>query len=1015
MDLLKQHQRGARREAGFWLMSLLFLISGATSLTYELVWIKRFTHIWGSSSLAMATVVACFLLGLGLGARFCGGLADQTRSPLRWYGLAEIAIGVLALLVPWELALLTRVAGSIEGSLPDLSAFRLALRFATTFLIVGPPSILMGGTLPLLIRQGTTRSLSDATGWLYGLNTFGAALGCYLAGFHIVPALGLFWANALTAGVNLAIGGGAIVLARRLPEREIAPTTDTVAEESAPAEGRGRLWLVLIASALTGCAALVLQMAWARQLAVTLGGSTYGYSATLFTVLVGIAVGGLLFHLFLRNSRHSEAAVAVIVALISAFAVIGQQRIAWLCDMVALNHDARATLIGNAWVCVLTSAVLELLPSIGAGLLFPLLVQLTRRGAGQVGEIVGSVYLWNTLGSIVGAGLTALLLFPLIGTAGAVALAIGLYIATVLLVCPPRAFARPAILWGSLAGSALCAGLVVGWPIPGTGPADPRLTNYGNYLYGYMSVERRLDTGEVKFFEEGVSSNVMVLEVGPNRTLRVNGKVDAGTSADMGTQLGLAYMPQAFHPAGKDVLVIGYGSGASVGASLQFPENRVVCCEIEPAIHRASQFFHKVNHAPEKSGRLEMVFDDGRAYMQRSDRQFDIIISEPSNPWIAGVGNLFTREFFQAARAHLRPGGVLSQWVQTYQFTVEEYAMILRTLLSVFPHCGVVTLVDGGDTIILASDRPLTFDEAAQSALAARLAKAPQSKKDLQAYFGSDDFRSILLRHFAADETGLEPLFAEAGPSVLNTDLNLRLEYNAPLRLFAPATDALRQKVMSLFTPESRVALAKSMNVPAETGFLEWSLGVHAFAQGQGDAALEHLRKAVEADPRLAGAWSDLAKGYLAAEKRGQALDALVKLLPLRPDDIELKIQTAALMANQGDPWRGVELYREALRLDPTSLSARINLAWILAVSPQEELRDPVEALKLAQEACEMSDYKDGFCLDVLSGALAANGEFARAAHMANMAMEMLAVEGRPKDLRQRIAAYSEQARATGK
>lgn len=976
----------------FWLMSLLFILSGATGLTYELIWIKRFAHVWGSSSLAMATVVACFLLGLGVGAQLFGRIADRLASPLRWYGFAELAIGLLALSVPFQLALLARVGGSLEAALPDQDAARVVLRFVLTLLIIGPASLLMGGTLPLLIRQGTAHSLSDATGWLYGVNTLGAALGCYLAGFHLLPAMGLLWTNNAAAALNLAIGAVALVLAREITPAARSQVTQTQ-QRSKPTGPVSRQFVVLVAAALTGCAALVLQMTWARQLALALGGSTYAYSATLFTVLIGIAVGGLLYHLALRRVERLETAVALIAFVVVASTVAGQQRLPWLCEQVGQNSPMRADLLGNAVVCVLASMVLQLIPSIGAGLLFPLLVQLTRQSAAHVGRVVGNVYLWNTAGSIVGASLTALVLFPAVGTAGAVTIAVGLYLTAVLFIWIRAETPLRGLAWGGLIGTVVCLALSADWPVDFGSRPDPRLTHSGMYLYGYSPAEKRLNRGEISLFAEGRSANVLVLNTRGMHSLSVNGKVDASESLDVQTQLGLAYVPRAFQPAAKDVLVIGYGSGATAGASLLFSETNVVCCEIEPAVYQASSLFNAINHAPEKSPRLEMVFDDGRSYLQRSGRKFDLIISEPSNPWMAGVGNLFTREFFESARSHLRPGGVLAQWVQMYAFSHDEYALILRTLRSVFPHSGLVILANGADSILLASDSPLVFDEQTQQQLTAHLAQLPAVEADLKRNFGSADFRSILLRHFIADETGLDRYLQASGPGPINTDLNLRLEFMAPRSLYMPSPTDDTARIAMLRTTESIKQLADQMGVDHDSGILLWALATSELAANRTTDAIELLNQAIETDPTLSGAYYDLAKLYASANEKQKAIELMQRLLPMQPDDAELRISLAALLTEQ-NPREAIHLYREALRISPQLLMARLSLAWLLATAADDELRDGVEATQLAEAACQQTHYLNGHCLDVLGAALAAQGDYSRAAHITIQAIERLQAEG---------------------
>ncbi len=188
----------------FWLASLLFFVSGGTGLAYQVVWFKRFSHVWGSSSLAFASVGGSFLFGLGLGAYLIGRRADRLLQPLRWYGICELAIGLLALIIPYEIAALLDASVSLYNSIPEEPLVRFLVQFGITLLVIGPPCVLMGGTLPLLIRQLTARdgSLDQATAWLYAINTFGAAAGCYLTGFHLLPAFQLLWTNNLAAGIT---------------------------------------------------------------------------------------------------------------------------------------------------------------------------------------------------------------------------------------------------------------------------------------------------------------------------------------------------------------------------------------------------------------------------------------------------------------------------------------------------------------------------------------------------------------------------------------------------------------------------------------------------------------------------------------------------------------------------------------------------------------------------------------------------------------------------------------------
>lgn len=759
--------------------SALFFLSGAAGLAYQIIWFKRFTHIWGSSTLAMSAVVASFLAGLGLGAHYFGRRAERTASPLRLYGFCEAAVGVLALLVPYEASLLLEVASKLYPALAGKPALHAAVEFALTFAAIGPPTFFMGATLPLFVRQFPGR-----TGWLYGINTIGAAVGCYLTGFHLLPAFGLSATNDAMACLNLAVALAAIGLAKKLATEPAPP----------PVEGPPPEKLFFIVAGLTGAASLILEMVWARELAVMLGSSTYAFTATLFVVLAGIGIGSTLLYRLMK-----EAADVVLLLMVGAIA--GQAVLLELTYMTGLCGALRASHAFNAVFCVGVGAVVQFIPALAMGALFPLIVDRTRRGAADV----GAVYAWNTVGTIVGASTTALWIVPAFGSVGAVKLALGIYGLVLFMLVPVKPLTRLVPRLALLA-------VVLGAGFAGVRPADPMALNAGMHHYGYRPVEELRHHWKMLYLKEGASCNVMVVEEGEYRGLYINGKVDASSRGDMETQLGLAYFPRFLHPSAKNVLVIGFGSGTTAGASLLFPGTHVTCCEIEPGVYEASENFKEINHTPGASPNFTLVLEDGRRHVQGSRDTYDLIISEPSNPWIAGVGNLFTKEFYEAAQRRLNAGGIFAQWIQTYNMAPGDYAIIVRTMLSVFPHAVLVLkLEENGDTILMASDRPLTADRATVEAAQALVDASSEVRPDLSRHFGTTDVGAMFLSHLMLNEEGLARfvveenqklgpgtclkenidakkafrLLIEEGGVTLNTDVNLRLEFDAPKRLFA--------------------------------------------------------------------------------------------------------------------------------------------------------------------------------------------------------------------------------------
>jgi spermidine synthase len=894
--------------SGLRAASVLFFLSGATALVYEVIWFKRFAHVLGSSSLAIAVVVASFLGGLALGAFLAGRLADRVRRPLLWYGVAEIAIAVLVLVVPHETAWLRRWDASLYPLLGQTPLFYAAIQALLVFLVLGPPTALMGATLPLLVRR------FDRVGWLYGINTAGAACGCYVAAFHLLPAAGLAGANLATACVNLAVGAVAILVARSLPA--LTPRDEAVA----PAPRA-----ILLAAALAGCAALILQIVWNRQLALMLGGSVYAFAAVLFMVLLGIGCGGILFQL--RAPRR----LGWVILLLLVTTVLGKLAVEPLTRLVGEVRRLRLHAGFNVLVCLTAGGVLQFLPSLLMGVLFPALVV---RARGRV----GGVYAANTVGAVAGVlGATALLV-PAWGTAGALACALGLYL-LVLLAVEPR---TPPVL----------AGLVL--LLPAAWPGDPRVTDVGMFLHGPQTAEGGY---RLVFFQEGGRHNVLVRESPTGaRTLHVNGKPDASSAADMSTQLGLAYFPRFLRPAGADVLVIGFGSGTTAGASLRFPGTHVTCCEIEPEVYRAGRHFADVNHRPQDSPRFRIVLNDGRHHLQGDAKRYDLIISEPSNPWLAGMSNLFTQEFYRTVRSRLKPRGLLAQWVQTYALSPAEYALVARTVASVFAHVALVRVADG-DTILVAADEPLlpgAGEIAAAQTLAAHCAD------DLERYFAGRDVRALLLEHVVLVDTGLHELIGPAAVGGVNTDQNLRLEFEAPRRLFrrdggaeverwllgavdgawqrqaldrwgtAPPQLAGVRRLVELLLARGRVPAARSLTAavleraPDAAWFRATRLVHRRFAN------TFVFRKELTALARLAVAEALRVGVELAeADDHLRAVEVFRVLARLHPDSAEIWARLAVSERAAGDRGSADEALARAVELDPFNALVRsVRAQW---------------------------------------------------------------------------------------
>jgi spermidine synthase len=782
-------------------VSILFFVSGMTGLSYEVIWFKQFSHVWGSSTLAMGSVVGSFLFGLGLGGYLCGRIADRVRRPVFWYGLFEIGVGLLATVIPWGTDLVWRFSAQYYAALRESFVAYALVRCATTLLVIGPACLLMGGTLPLLVRQFAPRAgLGRAAGWLYGVNTLGAAAGCYFIGFHLLPELGLFWTNVSTAMANLVVGFVAVAWSGRVADDAGLATksipAETIAGDVAGGGKRqvsrpaGAVTAAYVIAGMTGGAALVLQTVWSRQLTLVLGSSTYAFTAVLFVVLGGIGMGSLLYRaLFGKGARDAGTAAGMVVVLILS-TIGGMRLLPFVAQFVGTAVLLRGNFVLNALVCVGASIVLEFVPAVAMGVLLPFLVELAGRSASAAGRVVGNVYACNTVGTLFGAVATSVWFVPAWGTRAAAAGGLAAYVVAGLLLAGSAGRSR-----GAFAALAVAA-LSVVWFF--RVPENPLDTNMGMFMYGYNRKDQI--ESEVLFFKEGAATNVLVTRMRGETGLRVNGKIDGSAGAgDMPMQLGLAYLPRFLNPHARNVLVIGFGTGTTSGTSGLFPRTHVTCCEIEPEVVKAAAFFASVNHSPHRwtCPRFTVVYDDARAYVQGTNEKYDLILSAPSNPWIAGVSNLFTAEFYGIAARKLTAGGIFAQWIQSYSLTPDDYAMVVRTVCDVFPHQRLIR-VTRGDTILVGSNEPLDRDATIVRDAQRLVDASPAMQSDLTTYFQTSDVAAILLTRVLLDEAGLQRLLDADGSKHRNSDGNLQLEFRAARHLYAVGGDRLtRQSVMS--------------------------------------------------------------------------------------------------------------------------------------------------------------------------------------------------------------------------
>ncbi len=891
-------------------MLLCFFLSGAAGLVYQVAWGKALGLVFGNTVYAIATVLAVFMGGLATGSTVLGRWSERQANAVALYGWIELGVaatGALSLLglagVRW---LYVGSYPLVEGWMPAL----VALRFVGAAVVLAAPTFLMGGTLPILVR-GVTRSseeLGARIGRLYWVNTAGAVAGTLSAGFWLLPELGLRRTVAVAVGLNVVAGVVALWAGRhaasgaKAPDQEdeysaglkprpaeppSAPSvvTDGAREGVAPENLRSQIsdsrerWL-LGAFAVVGATAFVYEVAWTRLLATHLGSSTYAFTVMLAVFLAGIVLGSAAFEQWQKRWRVTLGAFAATQTLTAAAALsflYFHQYFPALLPAVLQRRGQTFEGLLTAQFLISTAAMLP--AAVVFGFNFPVVTTLLagrERGTGRYAAAVGRAYAANTVGAIAGAVAAGFWLVPLVGAYRLVAVAATVNVLLALLLLRWQQ-ARQTAAWlvqGAVLGGCVLAAMGAFY--------NRALANYSTVLYwglndANLTVAEAAATTDPVFVEDGLNATISVTYAEGYVALRTNGKVDASTR-DTVTQLLLGHLGTVFHAAPKRVLVIGFGSGMTVSAVARYPEvERIDCVEIEPAVIRASAYLRSLHRGAVDDPRLRVILDDARNYLLTTRESYDLIISEPSNPWIAGVAALFTDEFYRAARSRLRPGGMFVQWVQAYSLYPDDFQMILATFA---PHFAKASLwrAATSDYLLLG----LTEAKPLELGRLRELWSEPRLHADYKE-LGMDRPEGILGFH-RLDDADLRR-FIEHAPR--NTDDRTQLEYNAPRALLASGLE-----------DSNRAAI--------------WQF------------RRERLPRDVRIEDR-ATAVLGAAETLLASEEPDEAARFLAVLGAAEPTaELELLRGRIALGLKQFS--EATEAFRGALRLNPASLEAAYGL-----------------------------------------------------------------------------------------
>lgn len=858
-----------------WLLGVglfCFFFSGAAGLIYQVVWTRMLTQIFGNTTYAIATVLSAFMAGLAIGSYVFGRIADRGKNDFLLYGILEAGVGVYGFLVPVLFIMAQKAYGPIFGlneSYPFI--FNLIL-FFLCFVLLVVPTLLMGATLPVLSRF-YVRSFAHfgrRVGDLYAINTFGAVIGCAGAGFYLIPTFGMRSTVFIAAGINVVVAL-LIVVVDRLRDKSPAeippePAAEAAAAPPADASSSSALrWVILIAFALSGFAALVYENAWTRALTLVIGSSIYSFSTMLVTFLIGLAFGGFLYARFMgdREARLSTFGLIQLWVGLSALATIPLfENLPLIFLRLLHGFGDRFTMFLS--LQVLLSALVMFVPTILLGMTFPLVARLFTQSLYRVGSGVGSSYAANTVGAVFGAFAGGFILIPNLGIQNTIIFAVVMNLAIGAWVIGSDTRLSPFPRFGL--GLAVLI-LAVMAPLK-VRRWDPHILTSGVTIYAdrYESLPtdslriEEMKRDEILYYREGLTSTVSVHRIpgGDYIYFKSNGKID-GSYGDALSQLMTSYLAMLLHPTAEQALTIGLGSGMSAKALATFDTlKEIEVIEIEPAMIDATRFFERTwvpaeslpaginfpsseadgpiwydaaqnrlyfkgvmdaetrsemmkksedldyrgvidrlyrNARNSRSAgvlddkRVRIIPTDGRNFILATPKFYDVITAEPSNPWIAGIANLYTREFYQVVKSKIKDDGIFAQWFHNYSMSPDDFRMVFRTFAEAFPHVSLWSMKES-DFLLVGSKQEHKFDYAAVKAV---FDKNPTLRSDFE-YLGLSDVYAAQ-GFYRMDREGFVN-FSEG--AAINTDDGAELEFSAPKNL-RRATTELNRRLMTPF------------------------------------------------------------------------------------------------------------------------------------------------------------------------------------------------------------------------
>jgi spermidine synthase len=916
---------------------LLFLVSGATGLIYEITWMRLFGTVFGNTVLAASTVLTAFMLGLAVGSWLFGKLADRSRHPLRFYGWLEVAIGAYAFAFPTILQHVDQFyLWFYQTYQPGFYLLNL-VRFGVSVVILLLPTAFMGGTLPMLSslwaipavhgesQTGTGRSV----GLLYAINSFGAVIGSFLTGYFLIRLWGVSASIYMAAVANTAIGAAALLLSFTLRARRVVRDStkrEQLAQETALAGTRqeeepaavystGQRRAVLLGVLLAGFCALALEVLWTRLLVFVLATSAYAFACMLTCFILGIAVGSLIASTLLVSRLRNPMFALGIVEFLLALAVAGSVPalgLLWHIDSYVAERlmGGEVSFWRDMAVHFLDAMAIMFLPTLLMGMAFPIAVKACAPVWHVVGQRVGQVYAFNTVGCVLGAFAAGFLMIPWLGMRDSFLVVVGIlfFLALFLILLS----ARRRILWAlpvlAISAAVVAAGVLLL-------PQDVFLRTMNTYHY----------PSKIVYIKDGITGTVTVHDLPDgDRLIAVDGVDVAGVDLMLrSTQKLQAYVPLLVHEKPQDVVQIGYGSGETCGIGLDFGVARYSIVDICPDIFTAGTFFDEINRRSYDNPRLRKIIMDGKNFIKLTDKKFDVIMNDSTYPGTTGSSALYTYDHFNACRDHLKPGGLLSCWVPL-DLRLEDFQIVVRSFQTAMPHSSLwmVNNCLNKHGILLGTLEPtkLDFDRIRQ--LLARPDIAGDVKLiNVHCVY---DF----LDWFVVGEEGLKAL---GGDGPLHRDDTPYLEFGASIKRDTEGTWLDVMRAISRYHSPVLSCVTNAGRLPDQTE--DPRVVLQQYSEGTA-CTLRAVCAALQGDPDIMQSQFEMAKkanpqdrdvDYIMDEMRREIKD-LEAAVARAPDSADLRARLAQRLLLLRQYKQAAEHYEKFVSLSPGQAAAWNNL-----------------------------------------------------------------------------------------